>query len=74
MFILYIREHGCRLYTEILKGRKKIGRSRRTSHNVRSEVFTAVAMKTVVFWDIKTRLYLTGDKLHLYRAQPVNAM
>jgi hypothetical protein len=32
-------------------------------------------MKNVVFWDIKTRSYLTGNTLRLcYIAQPVNAM
>jgi hypothetical protein len=42
---------------------------------VRFEVFTAVAMKNVVFWDIKLSPYLTGDTLRLhYTAQPVNAM
>jgi hypothetical protein len=44
-------------------------------HCVRFEVFTAVTMKNVVFWDIKPSSYLTGDTLRLrYRAQPVNAM
>jgi hypothetical protein len=39
------------------------------------EVFTAVTMKNVVFWDIKPSSYLTGDTLCLrYRVQPVNAM
>jgi hypothetical protein len=34
-----------------------------------------VTMKNVVFWDIKTHSYLTGDTLLLrYRVQPVNAM
>jgi hypothetical protein len=32
-------------------------------------------MKNIVFWDIKTLSYFTGDTLFLlYRAQPVNAM
>jgi hypothetical protein len=35
----------------------------------------AVAMKNVVFWDIKAHLYLTGNTLRLrYRGQLVNAM
>jgi hypothetical protein len=39
---------------------------------VRFEVFTVVAQKNAVFWDIKT---FTGDALHLgYRAQPINTM
>jgi hypothetical protein len=42
---------------------------------VRFEVFTAVTVKNVVFWDIKPSSYLTGDTLRLrYRAHPVNAM
>jgi hypothetical protein len=42
---------------------------------VRFEVFTAVTMKNAVFWDIKTRSYLTGNTLRLrYSVQPVNAM
>jgi hypothetical protein len=42
---------------------------------VRFEVFTAVTMKSGIFWDIKHSLYFTGDTLHLhYRVQPVNAM
>jgi hypothetical protein len=42
---------------------------------VRSEVFTAVTMKNVVVWDIKTSSYFTGDTLRLrYRVQPANAM
>jgi hypothetical protein len=41
---------------------------------VRFEVFVAVTMKNVVFWDIKTQ-YFTGDTSRLrYRVQPVNAM
>jgi hypothetical protein len=41
----------------------------------RFEVFTAVTMKNVVFWDIKPSSYFTGDTLRLrYRIQPVNAM
>jgi hypothetical protein len=41
----------------------------------RFEVFTAVTMKNVVFWDIKISSYLTGDTLRLlYRDQPVYAM
>jgi hypothetical protein len=32
-------------------------------------------MKNVVFWDIRTQLYFTGDTLRLhYRAQPVNVI
>jgi hypothetical protein len=32
-------------------------------------------MKNAVFWDIKTRSYLTGNILRLrYRAQPVNVL
>jgi hypothetical protein len=43
--------------------------------HARFQVFTAVAMKKAVFWDIKLSLYLTGDTLLLrYRAQSVNAM
>jgi hypothetical protein len=39
------------------------------------EVFTAVTMKNVVFWDKKPSSYFTGDTLRLrYRIQPVNAM
>jgi hypothetical protein len=42
--------------------------------NVRSEVFMVVIMKNVVFRDIKTSSYFTGDTSRLcYRAQPVNA-
>jgi hypothetical protein len=42
---------------------------------VRFEVFTAVTMKNVVFWDIKPISYFTGDTLRLrYSVQPVNAM
>jgi hypothetical protein len=42
---------------------------------VRFEVITEATMKNVVFWDIKTELYLTEDTLRLgYRAQPVNAI
>jgi hypothetical protein len=42
---------------------------------VRFEVFTAVTMKNVVFWDKKLSSYCTGDTLRLsYRVQPVNAM
>jgi hypothetical protein len=43
--------------------------------DVRFEVFTAVSVKNVVFWDIKPKLYLTENTLHLrYGPQPVNAM
>jgi hypothetical protein len=43
--------------------------------NVTFEVFTAVAMKNGVFWDIKPSSYFTGDTLHLrYRVQQVNPM
>jgi hypothetical protein len=39
------------------------------------EVFTAVTIKNAVFWDIKPRLYFTGDTFRIhYRVQPVNAM
>jgi hypothetical protein len=39
------------------------------------EVFSAVTVKDVVFWDIKSSLYLTGNTLHFcYGIQPVNAM
>jgi hypothetical protein len=39
------------------------------------EIFTAVAMMNVVFWDINPGSYFTGDTLRLrYKAQPVNAM
>jgi hypothetical protein len=42
---------------------------------VRLEVFTAVTMKNVVFWEIKPSSYFRGDTLRLrYRAQLVNAM
>jgi hypothetical protein len=42
---------------------------------VRFEVFTPVAMKNVVFWDIKPTSYFEGDTLRFrYRAQPVNVM
>jgi hypothetical protein len=41
----------------------------------KSEVFTAVTMKNVVFWDINPSSYLTGNTLRYgYRGQPVNAM
>jgi hypothetical protein len=41
----------------------------------RFEVFTAMIMKNVVFWDIKSCSYFTGDTLRFcYRDQPVNAM
>jgi hypothetical protein len=44
-------------------------------NRVRFEVFTAVAMKNAVFWDMKTSSYLTGDTLLLrYKSQPVNTM
>jgi hypothetical protein len=40
-----------------------------------SDVFEEVAMKNAVFWNIKTRSYLTGNILPLrYSAQPVKAM
>jgi hypothetical protein len=43
--------------------------------NVRFEVFTAVTMKNVVFWNIKPSSYFTGDILRLRcRGQPVNAV
>jgi hypothetical protein len=43
--------------------------------HVRFEVFMAVTMKKVVFWDIKPSSYFTGDTLRLrYRVQLVNAM
>jgi hypothetical protein len=43
--------------------------------SIRFEVFTSVTMKNVVFWDIKTSSYFTGDTLRLhYTVQPVNAM
>jgi hypothetical protein len=39
------------------------------------DVFTAMTMKNVFFWDIKPTSYFTGDTLRLrYRVQPVNAM
>jgi hypothetical protein len=41
----------------------------------RSEVFTAVTMKNVVFWDKKPQFVPQGNTLLLrYRAQLVNAM
>jgi hypothetical protein len=44
-------------------------------HNVRFEVFTAVTMKNVVFWDKNSSSYLTRNILLLRsRTQPVNAM
>jgi hypothetical protein len=33
--------------------------------HVRFQVFTAVAMKNVIFWDRKSGSYLTGDNLPL---------
>jgi hypothetical protein len=43
--------------------------------NVRSEAFTAVIIKNVVFWDIKTQFVLRRRHItSLYIAQPVNAM
>jgi hypothetical protein len=46
-----------------------------TVNLVRFEVFTAVTMKNVVFWDIKASPYLAGHKLPLrYSVQPVNAI
>jgi hypothetical protein len=45
------------------------------SYSVKFEVFTAVAMKNAVFWDIKPSSYLTGETLLFrYRVQPINAM
>jgi hypothetical protein len=42
---------------------------------LRFEVFTAVTMKIVVFWDTETISYFKGDTLHLYYSvQPVNAI
>jgi hypothetical protein len=42
---------------------------------VRFDVFTAVTVKNVVFWDKKQCSYLTGDIFLLrYRAQPVNTL
>jgi hypothetical protein len=50
-------------------------RLRYRAQPVRFEVFTAVAMKNAVLWDIKPSSYLTGDTLPLrYRVQPVNAV
>jgi hypothetical protein len=44
-------------------------------YRVRFEVSTAVTMKNIFFWDIKTRSYLTGNTLRLrYRAELVNTM
>jgi hypothetical protein len=41
---------------------------------LRFEVFTAVTVKNVVFWDIKSQFVFQGDTLRLrYRVQPVNA-
>jgi hypothetical protein len=43
--------------------------------DVRFEVSTAVTMKNVVFWDIKTQFVPHRRTLGLhYRPQPVNAM
>jgi hypothetical protein len=42
---------------------------------VRSEDFTAMTMKNVAFWDIKTQFVLHRRHILLrYRVQPVNAM
>jgi hypothetical protein len=42
---------------------------------VRLEVLTAVTMKNVVCWDIKSSSYLTGDTLRLhYTDKLINAM
>jgi hypothetical protein len=42
---------------------------------VKIEVFVAVELNDIVFWDIKPSSYLTGNTLSLcYRAQPVNAV
>jgi hypothetical protein len=42
--------------------------------DVTLEIFTAVTMKNVVFWDIKPSTYLTRNTLHLrYSDQPINA-
>jgi hypothetical protein len=42
---------------------------------VRFQVFTAVTMKNVVFWDIKPSSYLIGSTLRLrHTGQAVNAM
>jgi hypothetical protein len=41
---------------------------------VRFEVFTAVTMKNVAFWDIKTQFVLHRRHILRYRALPVNAM
>jgi hypothetical protein len=39
------------------------------------DVFTALAMKKAVFWDIISQFILTGNALrHRYKAQLVNAM
>jgi hypothetical protein len=44
-------------------------------HKGRFEVFMALAVKNAVFWDIKTKFYLTGDTLLLrYKSKPVNAL
>jgi hypothetical protein len=43
--------------------------------SVRLEVFTAVTMKNVVFWDRKPSSYLKGDTSRLrHKVQPFNAM
>jgi hypothetical protein len=42
--------------------------------HVRFEVFAAVIVKNIVFWDMKPSSYLTGNTILLYRARPVNAM
>jgi hypothetical protein len=45
------------------------------THHATFEVFTAVTMKNVVFWDIKTQFVLHRHTFHFrYRDQPVNAM
>jgi hypothetical protein len=48
---------------------------RKDTDSVRFEVFTAVNMKNVVFWDIKPLFVLHRRHIRLhYRVQPVNAM
>jgi hypothetical protein len=46
-----------------------------SSHSEHSDVFTAVAMKNAVFWDIKTQFELQRRHItYPLQAQPVNAM
>jgi hypothetical protein len=72
---LHITEN-CRIHSQHgNNGRSCSCQQKFFSFCVRFEVFSAVTKKNVVFWDINTSSYLTGDTLRLrYRVQPVNAM